>query len=702
MKLDRSTTKVYIAGCGGMLGEAVYNTFSEVSQVKATDIDVNEEWIEYADVRDMDSIRRSIVEYSPDILINLAAITDMEECETNQKDAWLTNSLGAENLAIIANQLDIPLVYISTAGIFGGEKEDYNDFDQPNPLSIYAKSKYAGEIFVREHVRKYYVVRAGWMMGGGPNKDKKFINKIYMQIKNGGKILRVVDDKLGTPTYTYDFAKGLIRIIQSDMYGIYNQVCGGASSRYEVAQEFVNLIGLSDIVKVVRVKSDYFRKEYFAPRPSSEMLENMKLDARNMNVMRDWRISLNEYAFQFSENIVQIRENLESGNKSSVYHIEEPLQLNIITESPSPHNNYLFSKIGKNGGVDLDVSYLFRCDNVPGRPWKNLEGISGCVKKCRYGVSRNFDVRAVHSTLRNKDTVNFIIGWNAPIFIILLTIIGLTRRPLLTWFDTPKSVSLGRFHPKSLLKRWAILMINRAPGTVFVTGRSAEKRLVEMGIKQSKIRNLPFFVPDTPPLTSLQDETSVIGKIFSDDRPEGLIVAAGRLIRSKGFDILLRSIAESNREWQYNFSLLIIGSGPELESLQKIVCQLDIENIVFFCPWLESTDFVNVFSMADIFVAPARFDPFPTTIISAMKAGIPVIATDGVGSAVELIETGESGVIVPKESVTDLSDQIQLLVNSPNIRNKLGQKAMKSVSRWPVEQGVCDVLDAAEQARLEL
>ncbi len=193
----------------------------------------------------------------------------------------------------------MPYVYISTAGIFGGERDLYNDFHAPNPLSVYAQSKYYGEQYVRNSVRKHYVLRAGWMMGGGPGKDKKFINKIYKQICVGAKELFVVDDKLGTPTYTVDFANGLCGIVESEQYGLYNQVCNGAASRYVVAGEFVRLMGLADKVKVTVVPSDYFKEQYFAPRPASEKLVNLKLNQRGLNLMRDWEVCLQEYAEVF-------------------------------------------------------------------------------------------------------------------------------------------------------------------------------------------------------------------------------------------------------------------------------------------------------------------------------------------------------------------------------------------------------------------
>ncbi|MCC7384168.1 MAG: SDR family oxidoreductase [Deltaproteobacteria bacterium] len=282
-----------------MLGEAVYHRFRAIAQVMATDIDVNESWLSYADVRDYKAMLASIKSFAPNVIINLAALTDLELCEREAENAWLTNALGAENLGLIANELDVPYVYISTAGIFGGEKEYYTDFDAPNPLGYYAKSKAYGEAWVLRTVRKHFVFRAGWMMGGGRRKDKKFINKIYKQIAAGAKELNVVDDKLGTPTYTVDFAHGIQRLLESDLHGLYNQVCGGSSSRYDVALALVDELGLSGEVRVNKVDSSFFAAEYFAPRPASEKLVNTKLNARGLNVMRDWRVCLSEYARAF-------------------------------------------------------------------------------------------------------------------------------------------------------------------------------------------------------------------------------------------------------------------------------------------------------------------------------------------------------------------------------------------------------------------
>jgi dTDP-4-dehydrorhamnose reductase len=188
---------------------------------------------------------------------------------------------------------------ISTAGIFDGKKESYDEWDTPNPLGTYARAKYAGELFVKENVRKHLICRAGWMMGAGPKKDKKFVQKIMKQLKAGEKELFVVDDKLGTPTYTHDFARNVKLLLEKEVWGLYNMVCGGETGRFEVATEMINLLGIADKIKVTPVSSDYFKEEYYAKRPPSERLINRKLNLRKLNIMRDWRTSLKEYLEEY-------------------------------------------------------------------------------------------------------------------------------------------------------------------------------------------------------------------------------------------------------------------------------------------------------------------------------------------------------------------------------------------------------------------
>jgi dTDP-4-dehydrorhamnose reductase len=294
--------KIYIAGCGGMLGEAFYKQFKEEYDIKCTDKDVNEEWLSFLDFREREAYIKDVLDFNPDYLFHIGAYTDLEYCEENVDDTYVTNTLSVENAVYIANKLDIPLLYISTAGIFDGKQDLYDDWDMPNPLGVYARSKYMGERFVCENANRFLVCRAGWMMGSGPKKDKKFIQKLMKQIKDGNKELFIVNDKDGTPTYTQDFAKTVKELIKKECWGLYNCVCGGETGRLEVAKELVNLLGLQNEIKITSVESNYFKDIYYAERPASERLLTKKLEMRGVNKMQDWKVSLHEYLNSYYQN----------------------------------------------------------------------------------------------------------------------------------------------------------------------------------------------------------------------------------------------------------------------------------------------------------------------------------------------------------------------------------------------------------------
>ena len=136
--------KIYIAGCGGMLGEAFYTQFRDDYILRCTDKDVNEPWLSFLDFRDFDAYKKDVTEFNPDFLFHLGAYTDLEFCELNADETYNTNTLTVENAVYLANELNIPMLYISTAGIFDGAKEFYDDWDQPNPLGCLCKGQIHG------------------------------------------------------------------------------------------------------------------------------------------------------------------------------------------------------------------------------------------------------------------------------------------------------------------------------------------------------------------------------------------------------------------------------------------------------------------------------------------------------------------------------------------------------------------------------
>jgi dTDP-4-dehydrorhamnose reductase len=289
--------KPLVFGAAGMLGTTLKNVAEEVKFI-LTDKDTST-GLEFCDIRNLALTTEIVNKYNPDIILNFAALVDLEYCEIEKDDCYLTNTIAAIHLFNLAKDRNIPYIFISTAGIFGNDKEFYTEEDRPYPLSAYGASKYYTEqLLQNQGYEKYWIFRAGWMMGGGPDIDKKFVNKIMKQIKAGSKELFVVDDKLGVPTYTKDFALSILKHMENDLpYGLYNMVSQGEASRYDTAvaiNEYLNL-GLT----VHKVDSDYYRKEYFAPRPYSEKLINKALNDLGRNYMRDWKVCLHEYLDEY-------------------------------------------------------------------------------------------------------------------------------------------------------------------------------------------------------------------------------------------------------------------------------------------------------------------------------------------------------------------------------------------------------------------
>lgn len=286
--------KVFVAGANGMLGTAFQGLIKNKENYLFTDKEIGPN-ITFCDITDSGTLTRLIHDYKPDLIINFAALIDLEYCEKNESECYEVNTGSALHLFKLSIKYNIPYIFISTAGIFGNEKEYWTEQDEPNPLSYYGQSKCNTEAILNASAyKKWWIFRAGWMMGGGPAKDKKFVNKIIKQIDAGANELFVVDDKTGAPTYTKDFASSILRHLDEDLpYGLYNMVGQGEVSRYEVAEEIVNYLMLD--INVNKVNSDHFKDEYFAPRPNSEKLINEKLNNLGRNYMRDWKECLHEY-----------------------------------------------------------------------------------------------------------------------------------------------------------------------------------------------------------------------------------------------------------------------------------------------------------------------------------------------------------------------------------------------------------------------
>jgi dTDP-4-dehydrorhamnose reductase len=200
--------------------------------------------------------------------------------------------LGTLNVALACQEFDVVMTYVSTVGVFGGIDKLglHTEDDTPSPVSVYGRTKLEGEHVVRDLLSRYFIVRAGWMMGGGPAKDHKFVGKLAQLIQTRDEVM-AVNDKWGTPTYAKQFAFNLRILAESGYYGLYHCVNGGMCSRYEMAVEIARILGRE--TRVIPVASAHFPLP--APRPRSEAARNYKMELLGLNKMTDWREALRDY-----------------------------------------------------------------------------------------------------------------------------------------------------------------------------------------------------------------------------------------------------------------------------------------------------------------------------------------------------------------------------------------------------------------------
>ncbi len=271
MELDFS--KTLITGANGVVGG--YIDFGIKTDRQSMDITNLKEVLAVAN------------KYKPNVILHLAAETDLDRCERDPEHAFLTNSVGTYNMSVAARDVKAKLVYVSTAGVFDGEKASpYTTSDKPNPKNLYGHSKYLGELAVIGNLDDYIIVRACWMMGGGPEKDRKFVAKIVRQLRDPAvKEIKAITDQVGAPTFAKDLVVSIKRLIAENKSGIFHLSNTGRASRYDVAKEIIKV--LKSNIPVVPVDSSYFNLD--AKRTNNEMLE---VDS---GYMRPWQEALREY-----------------------------------------------------------------------------------------------------------------------------------------------------------------------------------------------------------------------------------------------------------------------------------------------------------------------------------------------------------------------------------------------------------------------
>lgn len=241
------------------------------------------------DVTNLQSVMDVCRKFKPRVILHLAADTNVDRCERDPGRSYFINSFGTYNVALAAKEYGAKLIYISTAGVFDGNSDlPYTDKDQDmaNPQNHYSRSKYLGEIAIQNTLKDYIILRTGWLFGGGPGKDHKFVGKILEKLrdKDTKKIVAVNDTK-GTPTYCYDLIDAVKRLIRDNIHGTYLLGNQGQATRYEIAQFLVSVVNKAVVVEPA--DSSMFQLD--VKRIRSEAMQV------GFKFMRSWQDALGEY-----------------------------------------------------------------------------------------------------------------------------------------------------------------------------------------------------------------------------------------------------------------------------------------------------------------------------------------------------------------------------------------------------------------------
>ena len=271
-----------------MLGRTLVPLFQTAYDVRGTDLPEH-------DITNAAAIKKDIGSFSPDIVIHLASMTNVDGCETDPETARRVNAEGTENVAVSCRDCDATMVYLSTGMIYNGLKAvPYTEYDSPDPVNAYGQTKYEGELAVRKHLRSYYIFNTCWIFGGGA-EDKKFVAKI-IELGRERNRLEIVDDTFGSPTYTVDLSRAIFEFLEEGdfekKYGRYHCAGRGCINRLDLAREIFSVAGIEDC-ELVPISSK--KLDLPAPRPRMEALNNYSLDLLGLHLMRDWRVALRDY-----------------------------------------------------------------------------------------------------------------------------------------------------------------------------------------------------------------------------------------------------------------------------------------------------------------------------------------------------------------------------------------------------------------------
>lgn len=280
--MEEKKMRVLVTGVKGQLGHDVMNELAKRGY-EGIGVDVEE-----MDITDREAVERVMREVHPDKVVHCAAWTAVDDAEDKEELCRKVNALGTENIARMCRELSAPMIYLSTDYVFDGEgTRPWEPDDERHPLNVYGQTKYEGELAVEKYLDAYFIVRIAWVFGVN---GKNFI-KTMLRLSETHDTLTVVDDQVGSPTYTYDLARLLVDMLETEKYGRYHATNEGLCSWYEFAKEIFRQAGRE--VKVLPVSSEEYPAK--AKRPHNSRMNKEKLKEMGFTPLPSWEDALSRY-----------------------------------------------------------------------------------------------------------------------------------------------------------------------------------------------------------------------------------------------------------------------------------------------------------------------------------------------------------------------------------------------------------------------
>ena len=274
--------KIIVTGCNGQLGRAVNLQMSDNTDIEFVNTDVGE-----LDITNIDKVMELAREVKPYAIINCAAHTAVDACETDVDNAYRINAIGPRNLSIAATEMGAKMVHISTDYVFDGKgTRPYIEFDPTGPQGVYGATKLAGEQMVKEFADRYFIIRTAWLYGDGKN----FV-KTMLRLSETNDKVRVVSDQFGSPTSTKELAGAIEHLLFTENYGLFHGTCEGSCNWAEFTEEIFRLAGRKTVVEAITT-AEFGAK---APRPAYSILENYMLKLTTDYMFADWHDAIAEY-----------------------------------------------------------------------------------------------------------------------------------------------------------------------------------------------------------------------------------------------------------------------------------------------------------------------------------------------------------------------------------------------------------------------